>query len=41
MSEVLVRVAYTGIDHAGRHTVMVSHDYHDLDRLGWQMSVTQ
>lgn len=41
MSEVLVRVAYTGTDHAGRATVMVSHDYHDPDRPGRQVSVTQ
>lgn len=41
MSEIRVRVAYTGTDHAGRATVMVSHDYHDPDRPGWRMGVTQ
>lgn len=41
MSEVLVRVAYTGTDHAGRATVLVSHDYHDPERPGWRVGVTQ
>lgn len=41
MSEIRVRVAYTGTDHAGRATVMVSHDYHDPERPGWRLGVTQ
>lgn len=42
MSEAIrIRVAYVGTDHAGRSTVMVSHDYCDPDRPGWSRGVTQ
>ena len=41
MCEVLVRVAYIGIDNAGRATVMVSNNYQDPERPGWRRGVTQ